>query len=633
MKEATRSNDHDPVMRGFGKLLNVANLISGTILIVMVAITCYEVAARYAFNSPTIWSFDLSIYLLLWLSFLSIAYLEKEDRHVNVDLVESHFPPRTKAIWDIVKAIIFLVFSVILTWLTFCFAVESFRINEYTPSMMRVIYWPIKVALPIGMSLVSMYLVMKIVSKIRFVRSKEFEKEKGIFANVWIILCIFLALVVGSILLFKINVVLGMCVLMIVMLVTGVCIFSALGLTAIIGYYMVFGGYGALRAFIPQITFEALNHYAIVCIPLFILTGQVLQKAGVSDELYNVVTKWVGHLPGGEAIATILACAIFAAISTSSVATAVTIGMIALPALAARNYNKRFSYGVLAAGGTLGLMIPPSGAMIVYSMVTEESLGKLFLAGAIPGLILASCFIAYSVYFCVKTGEYDRQERSTWAARFKATREGMWGLIAPFLILGGIYTGIFTALEAGAVAAGYSILMVLIRKKLYYKNMPQIIGESTLSSVMLTSIIIGAMMLGDFMTLSKMPEKAMELVQYLGLSRWEVIVAIIVMYFFMGMFIEVTASMLITLPILYPLIISLGFDGIWFAVIVTLNMEMVVLTPPVGLNLFVIQGITKASLKDVVMGVIPFFIIMMSMNLVFCLFPQLSLWLPNLMIK
>ncbi len=443
---------------------------------------------------------------------------------------------------------------------------------------------------------------------------------------------VFLALIAISLILFKTVMLAGLVMLMLVLLFGGVPIFPSLGLLGVLGYYLFYGGSAGVWSFFPTICYSSLNNFALACLPLFILAGQVMQSGGVSEEIFEVTSKWVGHLPGGEAVATILACSIFAAISTSSVATAVTIGLIALPALAARNYNKKFSYGLLAAGGTLGIMIPPSGTMIIYSAVTEESIGKLFMAGVIPGLILASAFILYSMWFCWRTKEYDRHSPATWPERLQATKNGMWGLMAPVIILGGIYSGAFTPLESGAVAALYAIVMVLVRKKVAVKDLPRIVGESSMSSVMVLSIIIGALTLGDFMTLTKLPEKALDLVSSYGLPPWGVITAIILIYFVLGMFLEVVSCMLITLPIVYPLITSLGFDGVWFAVIVTINMEMALLTPPVGLNLYVIQGITKATLNDILKGVLPFFIIMVIAIIIYCIFPQLSTWLPNALV-
>ena len=270
--------------------------------------------------------------------------------------------------------------------------------------------------------------------------------------------------------------------------------------------------------------------------------------------------------------------------------------------------------------------------MIIYSAVTEESLGKLFIAGVIPGLIMATGFILYVMYFCNKTGEYERRRKATWKERYAATKNGTWGLLAPVIILGGIYSGIFTPLESGAVAVLYVIAMVLVRRKVTLINLPKAFIETTFNSSMVLSIMVGAMLMGDFMTMMQIPVKAIQYIKDLGLSPAFVIVALMLIYVVLGMFLEVISCMLITLPIVYPLIISLGFDGIWFAVMVTINMEMALITPPVGLNLYVIASVGKSQIFNVVKGVIPFFFIMVAVIIIVGFFPILSTWLPSLMV-
>ena len=618
--------------RALDRVLECANLMAAAMMVVMVAIVVYEVICRYIFNAPTIWTLDLSIYLLIWLGYLAIAYVEKQDRHVRVDLLIVNFPPRTRAIWEVLSSSIFFLFMCTLTYFGFLFALESFHLKEENWSMWTVLAWPTKAALPVGGALASIYLLRKIVSKVMALRKDDLWRGTGLYSRPEIIVPAFIALIALSLYLYTVNGVAGMVLMVLLLLFGGIPIFPSLGIVGVLGYYLVFGGLAGVASFFPTIAYESLNNFALACLPLFILAGAMMQTGGISEEIFDVVSKWVGHLPAGEAIATILACGIFAAISTSSVATAVTIGLIALPALAARKYDKRFSYGLLAAGGTLGLMIPPSGSMIIYSVVTEESLGKLFLAGALPGVLMLTLFIGYSMWFCARSKSYERKPPAPWAEKVKAMKVGIWGLLAPVIILGGIYSGVFTPLESGAVAAAYAMIMVVARRKVPLKDLPKIIGQSTLSSVMVMSIIIGALTLGDFMTLTKLPDDAMRFVSGLGYPPWAVLIMILLMYFVLGMFLEVVSCMMITLPIVYPLIISLGFDGIWFAVIVTLMMEMACIPPPVGLNLFVIKGITHADLSDVLRGVAPFFIMMFIGLIILILLPQLSTWLPGVLV-
>ena len=630
------------MVRNLGRVLEKAingavegsGFLAGCILLVMAFITGYEVIVRYVFNAPTHWTLDLSIYLLIWFTYASIPSLQKANRHVRVDLIVSRFSPRIQALWDILTKVIFLFFTAWMFYYVAEFAWEAYVSNEYGWAMWRVLTWPIKAAMPFGTVLLALYLVRDIVAGIQSLpASSPGEREGFLFDRPAVVLPVFLFAIAVSIFLYTVNPVLGMVLLMLVLLFGGVPIFPALGLVGVVGYYLVFGGESAVQASFPSVSYSSLENFALVCLPLFVFVGQAISSSGVSEEIYDSATKWVGHLPGGEAIGTIVACSIFAAVSVSSVATATTIGLIALPALAVRKYNKRFSYGLLAAGGTLGIMIPPSGTMIIYSAVTEESLGKLFLAGVIPGILLAAVFTVYAVYFCSKTGEYEKQKSASWSERFASTRKAMWGLMAPLIILGGIYSGVFTPLESGAVAVLYVLFMALLRGKIRPRDLIKVVTLSTHNSVMVLSIIIGALLLGDFMTLTKTPDRALDFVNSLSIPPWGVMAVLMFLYIILGMFLEVVSIMLITLPIVYPLIINLGFDGIWFAVMITLNMEMAIITPPVGLNLYVITGLTRAPLSDVLRGVMPFFFIML-IGLVFLAFlPSLSTWLPNAMIQ
>ncbi|HPQ45587.1 MAG TPA: TRAP transporter large permease subunit [Syntrophales bacterium] len=604
---------------------------AGFALLSCALITCYEVIARYLFNAPTHWTLELSIYLFIWFGFASMAYVQRAGKHVAVDVFVSRFPERTKALWNLVIIGIFFIFMLLLLYFGTRYTWKSILINEHSRDMWKVILWPVKAAVPIGALLLVLHLVREFVLSLR--SFKKIPQQKGeTFLDKPVPVAILLSvIIVCCVVLFPLNGVVGMVVLMLVLLFFGLPIFPTLGLVGALGLFFAFGGISALNASFARVSYGALHSFSLLCLPLFILVGQILQSGGVGEEIYTMATKWTNRLPGGEAIATILACTVFAAISTSSVATAITIGLIALPALALRKYDKKFSYGLLAAGGTLGIMVPPSGSMIIYAAMTEESLGKLFIAGLIPGIILAGAFICYSIIFCKYRGETEKPPVVTWQERFQALKTGLWGLAAPIIIMGGIYSGIFTPLESGAIAVLYSLFMVVGRGKLKIKDIPKVLRKSTESGTMVLSIIVGAMVLGNFMTMMRVPNMAMDFVASLDVSRWVVMIAIFGLLTILGMFLEVISTMMITLPILYPLIISLGFDGIWFAVMVTLVMEMALLTPPVGLNLYVILGITNASLGDVLRGVVPFFLIMIAGLLLFAALPVLSTWLPGMM--
>jgi len=624
------------VARALGKGIDVLSLGSGTfggiIMLIAAIITCYEIILRYVFNSPTAWTLELTVFILIWFGFISMAFAQREGRHINLDILVNRFSPRTRAIWDGMTMIFTLFFTVIFTYYSYDFLADAVKSHETTLGLFVAPMWVPKLALFAGGTILGLQLVKDIVVKFNTLRTQPLERGQGLQDNPIFLILAFLVVVGIAIWLYQASPVAGLLVLLLTLLFAAVPIFAALAFAGITGIFLLYGGLHGLHA-IPNVGFGSLYNFALVCLPLFIIAAQFLVRSGAGNELYDLCDKWFGHFPGGLAVATIIACAIFAAISISSVVVAITIGLVALPALAARKYDKRFSYGVLTAGGTLGIMIPPSGTMIIYSAVTEESLGKLFIAGIIPGIILVAMFAIYTIFFCSRTGGYEKVAPYSWKERFGAFKTAVWGLLAPIIIIGGIYTGIFTVLEAGAVVAIYAVVMSLARKKIKVSQVPEVLRESAVNGGMILVIIVGALIMGLFMTLLQVPNTVVQTVAAANMPGWAVIAVLMLGYIILGMFLEAVSIMMITLPIVYPLIISLGFDGIWFAVLVTLNMEMALVTPPVGLNLYVVKGISGAPIADVVRGVIPFFIIMLIGIVIFAFFPQLSTWLPNIMIK
>ncbi len=378
--------------------------------------------------------------------------------------------------------------------------------------------------------------------------------------------------------------------------------------------------------------FSSLDSFVLLAVPLFILMSQILLEGKVGDGLFDAMNVWVRHLPGGLAIATILSCAFFAAITGSSAATAATVGLVALPALLERGYERRFVYGLIAAGGTLGILIPPSIPMILYGAVTEESVGRLFMAGVVPGLVLTGLFMAYAVWKS-RRGGFRPMERASWEERWRVTRQNAWGILLPLLILGGIYTGAFTPTEAAAVGLIYSLAVTLIiYRTLRLRDIPGVCLRSVGTSCMIAMIMAGALLFGKVMTLLEIPQALTHSVVAANLSPLAFILAMNVVMLLLGCVLETVSIILLTMPLVAPLLGLLGIDPIWYAVIVTVNMEMALITPPVGVNLYVISGISKeARMADIINGVLPFLLIMVVMLVIVVAFPQLSLWLPAAM--
>jgi C4-dicarboxylate transporter DctM subunit len=379
-----------------------------------------------------------------------------------------------------------------------------------------------------------------------------------------------------------------------------------------------------------MIIYESLHSFTLTAIPLFILMANILIHSRISEDLYRFIHSLVGHWPGGLGIATVLFCAGFSAISGSSVATAATVGMLSVPEMLQMGYDRRFTFGLVAAGGTLGILIPPSLSMILYGALTDVSVGDLFIAGIIPGLILTGFFLIYTVIHARKRG-YVRTRPAGWSERVIALRRSAWGLVLPPLVLGGIYLGWFTPTEAAGVGVVYSLTAALISRRLRILNLMPVLLSSLRTTVMVLIIIVGAILFGHVVTILHVPQRLITFLGELDAAPWQFIILVCVIFIFLGDFLEVVSITIITLPIIFPILLAMGIDPVWFAVIMTINMEFALITPPVGLNLFVIKGVVEdASLMEVFQGTLPFMLLMLAVLILVILFPQLSLWLPFL---
>ncbi|GAB1399072.1 TRAP transporter large permease subunit [Aminivibrio sp.] len=378
--------------------------------------------------------------------------------------------------------------------------------------------------------------------------------------------------------------------------------------------------------------FTSLDSFVILSIPLFVLMSQVLLDGRIGDDLFDVMNAWVRHLPGGLAIATILACAFFAAITGSGAATAATIGMVAYPAMTERGYDKKFTLGLLAAGGTLGILIPPSIPLILYGAITEESVGKLFIAGVVPGLVLTGLFIIYAVYKS-RRGGFTPMEKTSWGERLRVTKKNFWGILLPFIIIGGIYSGAFTPTEAAAVGLVYSLVITLyVYKSLRLRDIPDICLRSITTSCMVAIIIAGAVLFGRVMTLLMIPQKLTEIIISNNFSALMFIVAMNVLMIILGCVLETVSIILLTMPLVTPILHVLGIDPIWYAIVVTVNMTLALITPPVGMNLYVINGLrSDIHMSEIIRGVFPFIVIMALFLILVIAWPGMSLWLPSVM--
>lgn len=379
--------------------------------------------------------------------------------------------------------------------------------------------------------------------------------------------------------------------------------------------------------------FGTSNNYSLSVIPLFILMGMFMSNTGLGKDLFYTVDKWIGHFRGGLAIATIGAASIFAAISGSTNATTATLAKIAIPEMNEYKYRTTFSTAAVAAGGTLGILIPPSVILIIYGALTSEPIGPLLIGGIIPGIIMTLLFmIMINIQVRLNPEIAPRKnEHVSFPDKIKSLKNVWAFLLIFFISIGGIYLGIFTPTEAGGIGAIGAFILTVLTKRLKWKSLLSSLDESLRLSVMLFLILIGASLFGKFLALSQIPFFLTSKVTTLDVSPYVILALILIVYFFLGMFLEGIAIMVLTLPIVYPMITQLGFDGLWFGIIMVMILNIGVLTPPLGLSVYIISGVVKdVPIEKIFLGVIPSIITMIIFTIILVIFPEIVTFLPNL---
>ena len=395
----------------------------------------------------------------------------------------------------------------------------------------------------------------------------------------------------------------------------------------------VLNGWKAAMSSLGSEAFTLASNPALVVVPLFILMGNIASASGMSRHLYDAAYALIGRVRGGLASATIIGCGGFAALSGSSIASALTMGKVALGEMERFKYDDRLATGVVAAGGTLGILIPPSTGFVIYAILTEQSIGRLFMAGVIPGLLLLFLFIATVTVMCLIRPAFGPVgPRSTGREKLLAVLRASPILSVILITIGGIYGGIFSPIEASAVGAGLVILIAILSRTLSFSTFFNATKDSVTTTATVMLILIAAHMINPFLALSHIPAAVGDLLNGLGLSATGTLIVILAIYLVLGCFLEGFAMLVLTLPIFFPIITALGIDPIWFGVLVVLTLEMGLISPPVGLNVFIVKSVApKVALADIFRGVLPFWLAMLACLALLITFPQLSLFLPNSM--
>jgi len=394
-------------------------------------------------------------------------------------------------------------------------------------------------------------------------------------------------------------------------------------------------GFVAANSVAGQQILDLGLNFQFSVLPLFILMGVFVARAALSDDLYETSYKWLGHFRGGLAMATVAACGGFAAVSGSSAATAATMAKVAVPSMRKFGYADSLSAGTVAAGGTMGILIPPSGALIIYGLLTEEDIAKLFVAGIIPGLITIAAYIAVIRIVTAIWPEIGPPgERTSWHERLTSLYK-VWGvLFLFFLIMGGIFFGIFTSTEAGGIGAGGALIFAILRRKMTWSIFLESLIEAARTTAMIFTVAFGALILNQFVNISGLPEAVLAFISSLDATPIQVVLVIMCFYVILGMFIEGIAMIFLTVPIFVPVIHALGFDLIWWGIVLVMVVEISLITPPIGLNVFIMKSmLPDVPLSSIFRGIAPFFCADIFRLAIVVFFPPVALWLPTLMLR
>ena len=422
--------------------------------------------------------------------------------------------------------------------------------------------------------------------------------------------------------------------LMFLFFAMGLEISISIGVVGVLGLLYLKGWTVGLGV-VGSIAWSNSTSFSFIAVPLFVFMSGILLHSGIGKGLFTAVARWVGFLPGGLAVASIFSCAIFAAVSGSSVATAATIGMIAIPEMERRGYARPLIIGSLAAGGTLGILIPPSIPMIIYGVMTETSVGHLYMAGIIPGIVLALMFAVYVIGYAViwpDSAPRVAEDRGTFRSKLRSIREVAPVAILIFVVLGSMYLGIVTPTEAAALGSVVSLVLARWYGNLNWRTLNQAFQETVRTTSMVMLIIVFAAIFSHVIALIGAPKALLATVTGLGLPKWALFTVIFTFLLVIAYALEELSVMIILLPILFPLITGLGFDPVWFGVIMVVWLEIGFITPPVGLNLFVIQGLMPGTgAREVTIGTTPYVILMILLVVILFVFPELALWLPGQM--
>ncbi|MBU2088973.1 MAG: TRAP transporter large permease subunit, partial [Alphaproteobacteria bacterium] len=640
----------------------------------MTLIVCFEVFSRYFLNEPTYWGSDVATYLLVGMTFLGLAQAQRSGDHVQVELLLANVSENIQTFLNSFANWVGLLFVLFSGWQMICFNYQEYVNGTRDWGLLGTPQWIPELAVSLGYAAFALAILGDLLRAAR----PGWRIEAGLLISLAVLagfllwlgprpvsvegfrldagsLAIIATLLLGSLVVSGWRVAL-MLVLVIggagmvfwlakgtPLMLLGVLLVATLFLFLVLGIRvaLTLGSVGLLGLMfllpMPQLSllaersWNSVNTFTLTAVPMFVLMGAVLIRSGVAREMFDSLTCWFGRTPGGVAHAAVGASAVFAAVSGSSLATAATMGKVACPEMISRGYSQRLTYGVVAAGATLGILIPPSIAMIIYGTTVGVPVTKLFMAGVIPGIMLSLCFMGgVALWSALRPGATPRGESFTFRQKIRGSASVFPFLFIILVVLGSLYAGVATPSEAGGIGAVASLVVCLFRGILTWK----LIYETAMETVRVTSflllIVVGASIMSWVFDYLRIPRTLVSVVEAAEMAPWMVLIIIACLYIVLGMFIESISMMLMTLPVVFPIILSLGLDPLWFGVFLVVMIEVGLVTPPVGIVLFILRGVGgDVPLKEIVYGVLPFVGIMLAFLILTYFFPEIVLWLPS----
>ncbi|MFO1188743.1 MAG: TRAP transporter large permease subunit [Alphaproteobacteria bacterium] len=666
-------DDASALDRLFAWVPTLSGFLAGVGVLAIFTMISFEVIARYFFNSPTSWVVEVSTYTMIGVAYLGAAYAHAAGANIRVELVLARLGPVARQRAEEVAAWCGLAFVLVGAWQVALFTHSNY-INKTRSYIMGVPQWIPNLPIVVGLVILAWAVLAELralrgtVGAVRdwiaplailaavvglFSLGSRFAPVGGIFmdwgtaivlaavfvaALAWSGLHVFLmtALVFCSLGLalygardLALPMVIGLIfILVIAIFLIGVRIAFGLGLIGLVPLYALLPF--PLPATVAERAFSSIDSFSLTALPMFVLMGALLVRSGIAADMFEALNKWLGRFPGGIAHASIGACTMFAAVSGSSIATAATIGTVACPEMIRHGYAPRLAYGSVAAGGTLGILIPPSVPFIIYGTLVGASVSKLFIAGILPGLMLAAFMMAaIFLWAMVRPAAAPRAGRYSLGEKVKSLRGVLPFLVVMVLVLGSLYFGIVTPTEAGTVGAFFALVLCLGRYRLPAIVIWQCVLETVTVTAFILMIVFGASLMTYVFDYLKLAKELVSSVQTIEISRTTTFLLVALVYIVLGMFLDSISLITMTVPVAFPLMMALGFDPIWFGVCLVILVELGLITPPVGLNLFVLQGIGNVPLKEVVYGTLPFFVVMTISLALLYLFPGIAIWLPQ----